>query len=509
MKNLDLKAVISAEDKTAGAFRSFNTSLLNIGKQALKFGSIAGGAIATAGAFAIKSASDVEMLRTNLDTLTGSAENGAKVFKEISVMAAKTPFETTDLVKATSTMLAFGVAQKDIMPNLKMLGDVSLGNRVKFDALSLAFSQVQSTGRLMGQDLLQMVNQGFNPLQIISEKTGKSMSVLKKEMEGGKISAEMVTEAFKIATSEGGRFYQGMDRGAKTLQGTISTLKDNIGILARGIVGLSDTGDIVKGGLFDKFASGVQNVNAWLETNKETIDRYTVSISSGLSASIGWLVENLKIAYQWFIETKNKIVEFFTATETGRSILQYFQVIIGFVVEQAKRLWQIIMDNKEMLKELGVGLAILIGGAIAGFIIAVGSVLYILGKLVQYMDWVRDASASMRDGIVAVFKAIVFQIKWPINQIITGINLILTAFGKIPGAKKIGLIPSFQTGGIMPYDGIAYLHKGERVTPSASVTNNNTPTINFYGNITNTSNASLDAIGQRIGRQIQLVSQGI
>ena len=77
----------------------------------------------------------------------------------------------------------------------------------KLSSLTLAFSQVQSTGRLMGQDLLQMIGQGFNPLQIISEKTGRSMADLKKDMENGAISADMVTEAFKIATSEGGRFF--------------------------------------------------------------------------------------------------------------------------------------------------------------------------------------------------------------------------------------------------------------------------------------------------------------
>jgi tape measure domain-containing protein len=108
-----------------------------------------------------------------------------------------------------------------------MLGDVSMGNKERFQSLNLAFSQVQSTGRLMGQDLLQMVQQGFNPLQIISEKTGRTMVSLKKDMENGAISAGMVTEAFRNATSEGGRFYGAMDRQSQTVTGRISTLKDS------------------------------------------------------------------------------------------------------------------------------------------------------------------------------------------------------------------------------------------------------------------------------------------
>jgi tape measure domain-containing protein len=140
--------------------------------------------------------------------------------------AARTPFETSDISKAAQTMLAFGISADSVMGNVQMIGDVAMGNKEKFNSLSLAFAQVQSTGRLMGQDLLQMVNQGFNPLQIISEKTGKSMAQLKDDMAAGSISADMVTDAFKTATSAGGRFYGGMEAQSKTVAGMWSTLKD-------------------------------------------------------------------------------------------------------------------------------------------------------------------------------------------------------------------------------------------------------------------------------------------
>ena len=58
-----------------------------------------------------------------------------------------------------------------------------MGNNEKFSSMTLAFAQMSAAGRLMGQDLNQMINAGFNPLQVISEKTGKSIAVLKKEMD--------------------------------------------------------------------------------------------------------------------------------------------------------------------------------------------------------------------------------------------------------------------------------------------------------------------------------------
>jgi len=94
--------------------------------------------------------------------------------------------------------------------------------------LTLAFAQSASAGKLNGQDLLQMINAGFNPLQEISEKTGKSMAQLRKEMEAGKIGIDQVKGAFVTATSEGGRFYQMNQKQSLTLAGQWSTLKDNV-----------------------------------------------------------------------------------------------------------------------------------------------------------------------------------------------------------------------------------------------------------------------------------------
>lgn len=246
----------------------------NIGDAAMKYGKILGVAGTAATVFGIKTAADLQSLSTSFETLTGSAEKGRKVFTDLKKMGATTPFEIGDLAKATQTMLAFGIGVDKTEGYLQMLGDVSMGNKDKLGGLSLAFSQVQSTGRLMGQDLLQMINQGFNPLTIISQKTGKSMSVLKKEMEDGKISADMVTDAFKTATSEGGLFYKGMDRGAKTLGGTFSTLMDNVKMMASGLLGLSEQGTIVEGSFLDLVQKGVNALNEalgkvnWLEVSQ-------------------------------------------------------------------------------------------------------------------------------------------------------------------------------------------------------------------------------------------------
>lgn len=247
--------------------------------------SLVGGSILAAGGFALKSAGEMEMLRSSLNTLTGSAEAGATVFKDLNKFAASTPFETGDLAKASETMLAFGINSKQVLPNLQMLGDISLGNAEKLSGLSLAFSQVASTGRLMGQDLLQMINQGFNPLTIISQKTGRSMTDLKDAMAEGEISFEMVRDAMVTATSKGGLFFEGMKRGAATLPGIWSTLMDTIGMTTREVVGLSDTGEVVAGGLVEQVKNAITDLTGFLSANQGAIANF-------FKEGFGWIVDN-------------------------------------------------------------------------------------------------------------------------------------------------------------------------------------------------------------------------
>lgn len=289
------KAVSGAGNKIANVFES-------IGKAAIGYAKILGVAGAGATVFAVKTAADLQSLSTSFETLTGSAEKGRKVFMDLKKMGATTPFEVTDLAKATQTMLAFGIQVDKTQGYLKMLGDVSMGNRDKLSGLALAFSQVQSTGRLMGQDLLQMINQGFNPLTIIAQKTGKSMSVLKKEMEDGKISAEMVADAFKTATSEGGLFYQGMDRGAKTLGGTFSTLMDNIKMMAAGLAGLSEEGTIVEGSLLDLTQKGVNALNEAL--SKIDWVKVGTDIRNNVISAIEALRTSIETIINWYNQHK-------------------------------------------------------------------------------------------------------------------------------------------------------------------------------------------------------------
>lgn len=254
---LSFAAGIDNEQLRADAAESRNI-LSSIGRTAVqesermdnafsKIAKAAGGFFAVSGAteFAKKIISvrgEIESLEISFETLAGKTK-GAELFGDIRQFAVSTPMMMKDLAAGAQTMLAFNIEAEKVMPMLRAIGDISMGDAQKFNSLTLAFSQMSATGKLMGQDLLQMINAGFNPLSVISEKTGKTIGELKEEMEKGKISTDMVTEAFIAATSAGGKFHgmlekqsHGINGAISNMQGAIEDMLNDFGAGSQGVV---------------------------------------------------------------------------------------------------------------------------------------------------------------------------------------------------------------------------------------------------------------------------------
>ena len=176
----------------------------------------------------LKLAAEAESSKIAFEVMTGSASTAEKLLKDFKKLDIQSPINYADFTRAGKTLLQFGVETSAITPVLRQLSAVSLGNSEQFQSLALAFSQVSAAGRLTGQDLLQFVNAGFNPLQEISRTTGESMIALKKRMEDGAISAAEVAKAFELATSAGGSFAGMNERLENSLAGQFSKMEGDI-----------------------------------------------------------------------------------------------------------------------------------------------------------------------------------------------------------------------------------------------------------------------------------------
>lgn len=246
----------------------------------------AGSALAAVG-FGVKLAADAEQTRISFEVMLGSAEKAKVMLSDLKAYADKSPFSGADTNEFALQLTNYGIAGDKILPTIRMLGDVAAGNKEKFAGLARAFGQMSSTGRLMGQDLNQFINAGFNPLQEIAAKTGESMTNLKKRMDDGGIASNEVEEAFRRATSEGGRFFGMTERQSKTLAGQWSTFRDGLDTTLRDIgASIAENLDL-KGVL--------QSTSAWLQFSSSLAQRYGADLLL-LTSVIGGLVAGIAVA---------------------------------------------------------------------------------------------------------------------------------------------------------------------------------------------------------------------
>lgn len=227
----DVKQITSSVEKQGEKIQSqFDGIGKSIGGSMGKYLAMFGGAAALKGLLdqMVRVRSEFQKTDVAIRTMLGSKEKADELMNQVREYAKISPLEFGDITKATQMMISFNIEADKVPQYIKAIGDVSMGESDRFNSLSLAFSQMSATGKLMGQDLLQMINAGFNPLATISEQTGKSIAQLKDEMSKGAISAKMVQDAFIAATSAGGKFYGMSENAAKTIGGQLSMLSDAV-----------------------------------------------------------------------------------------------------------------------------------------------------------------------------------------------------------------------------------------------------------------------------------------
>ena len=229
----------------------------------------------------IKVRGEFQQADTAIQTMLGSKEKADKLLSQVREYAKISPLEFGDITRATQMMLGFNIEVEKVPGFIKAIGDVSMGESGRFNSLTLAFSQMSATGKLMGQDLNQMINAGFNPLSVMAEKTGKSIGQLKEEMSKGLITTEMVQQAFVDATSAGGKFFGMSENASKTINGQISMMHDAMD------AALNDIGKKSEGIII----TGYQGVTKLIE-NYETVGRVLL----GLSAAYGTYRTALAVA---------------------------------------------------------------------------------------------------------------------------------------------------------------------------------------------------------------------
>lgn len=228
---------VTAGTLAAKAFETVGSALLSAGKQAVQAG--------------VSYNAQLEQYQTALTNMLGSSEAAQEALEAIKQDAARTPFDTAGLVKANELLISTGIDASSARTTIMALGDAvsaTGGGNEELSRMAQNLQQIQNAGKATSADIKQFAYAGIDIYGILADYTGKSTAEVQKMT----VTYDLLTAALENAASEGGRYYNSMATQSDTLNGKMSTLKDNATQLA-GLM-TSDLTDAIKdvvGGLND------------------------------------------------------------------------------------------------------------------------------------------------------------------------------------------------------------------------------------------------------------------
>lgn len=247
---------------TASALKSANNGMDSFGKSASSTGSgltaaltksqLLASAISTLSTAALSGAkqfvsmgieynAQIESYRVGLTNMLGDAEAANAAMQAIQEDAARTPFSVDSLTQANQLLISAGENAEYSRKVIMALGDAvsaTGGGNAELSRMAANLQQIANVGKASAIDIKQFAYAGINVYQVLADYTGKSV----QEVQNMTISYDLLSEALIAASEEGGRYYNAMDTQSQTMNGRVSTLKDNVSQLA----GLM-TGDLSSG----------------------------------------------------------------------------------------------------------------------------------------------------------------------------------------------------------------------------------------------------------------------
>ena len=208
----------------------------------------------------------IEKYTTGFTNMLGSAEAAQQVMSQIQEDEAKTPFDVESLTKANQYLISVGENASYARNTIMALGDAvsaTGGGNDELNRMSQNLQQIANTGKATTADIKQFAYAGIDVYGILADYTGKSTT----EVQNMTISYDLLTQALQTASEEGGRYYNSMDTQSQTMNGRVSTLKDNVKQLAGLLTGdLSSGVGVVIGNLNDMLVAAQEayKTDGWL-----------------------------------------------------------------------------------------------------------------------------------------------------------------------------------------------------------------------------------------------------
>lgn len=174
--------------------------------------------------------SEFESMERSIGVLVDSAQHGSEIFRELNQMALNSPFTTMELGQAARQLLAYGVAENELVDTTRRLADISAAVGTPIDRIAYALGQIQTYGYLTSIQSKTLMRAGIPIVkelaQVYSELEGRivSTSEVYDRMKHRMVSYDDVMKVINKDTDEGGRFFDYQAKMASTLKVQLANL---------------------------------------------------------------------------------------------------------------------------------------------------------------------------------------------------------------------------------------------------------------------------------------------
>jgi tape measure domain-containing protein len=460
-----------------------------IGGMALK-GSVALGALGAAAAtMGFSTATQLEQVSVGFTTMLGSAEKAQKFLKQLQQFANSTPFEFEDVTGAAQKFLSMGFAAKDVIPMLTAVGDAVAamgGGAEQIDSVTTALTQMQIKGKVSGEEIMQLSEQGVPAIQILADSFKVSTGEMSKMISNGDVLSKQAIPLIIKGLEQGTKNVKGfggmMQAQSETMAGKWSTfmdtLKMGLGNLAtiflpavkKGV----DTLSIGMGAFFngiqgkaDKtlngFASTINNVGLGLKAMISAFKEGDIT-SDGLVGKFESFGLSMNLLVQSFKDGEISVKGFYTVAQTAGVIMRIFYDAVIATVDATKQMVKWLQEHDTVAKALvttmtalyaitkayAITTAIQAAGGIAAMVKQLTLVASVM-KTVTAVQWAYNGAVAAASYLqiagylsalavaqkaVAVWTKIVTAAQWlwnqamkdnPIGAVITVIALLVAA----------------------------------------------------------------------------------
>lgn len=387
------------------------------------FTGMAGG-ILNMGIASVQAAAQMRQYEIAFQTMLKSAEAGTQMLRDLQQFAAETPFDVPGVVSAGQQLMAFGFKAEEIIPMLTNLGDAASGLGLGTEGVSrlaYALGQMQTSGKLNAQDMMQLTSAGISAWDMLAQAAGKTVAEMKDLCSKGAIDSKAAVQTIVAGMNE--QFGGMMGKTSDEVAGLLANIEETAGNTSAAVGKYLTEAFNIKGILkdvSDRLGEFQQKMQTATEQGKSLRDVIKECVPAPVIAAIGAFAAVLAVVSVAAVATLGAVL----GLTAG---IVAIGAAIGAVAALVVTYWDEIVDAVNIAVQAILDTVVIIGTAIAEAVL--GVVNWIVGAIGDMWaditgdqdNWFSKFSSMLGDAIKEVEDFAKKAIDW---------------FGRVFAAKK-------------------------------------------------------------------------